>query len=225
MPTASCVWTGRPVRRNMRASSTHARALAATTSTWNIQAGAPTVNQTNAGIRTTALAIRRQAAGTPARSRTITSSASSSLTSYLPEPARAALKLGHRAIEVAGAEVGPHDGREHQLGVGDLPQEKIRDPHLAARADQEVRIRDVGGVEGPADVFLRDVVGFEVAGLDLARQRAERVEQLIAASVVEGHHHGQSGVVPRLVHDVIDAAPHAGRHALRTTEDAKPSVS
>ena len=59
---------------------------------------------------------------------------------------------------------------------------------------------------------------------DLTRQRPERVDQLVHHSVVERHQHGQPGVVARFVHDVVDAAAHAGRQPVGPAEDAESSV-
>src|SRR2546422_1720039 len=226
MPTVSQVWIGRPLRWNIRTSSAHARPLAATTNTWNIHVGAAAVTQTNVGISTTALAMRLQTAGTPSTASRAVKPATSVLpTSHLSESARPSLELAHGAIEIAGPEIRPEGRRDHQLSVGNLPQEKVRDPHLAARADQQVGIGNVGGIEGPADILLRDVVSLEVASLNLARQRAERVEQLVAAPVVEGHQDGQPGVVPGLVHHVLDATMYTGRHPVRPAEDREPNLA
>src|SRR5262249_1516025 len=38
-----------------------------------------------------------------------------------------------------------------QLRIGDLPQEEVTDPHLAGRADQQVRVRHSRRVQGLAD--------------------------------------------------------------------------
>src|SRR2546428_10282296 len=129
-----------------------------------------------------------QTAGIPSTAwRRVTPATSVLPTSHLSESARPPLELAHGAIEIARPEIRPEGRRDHQLSVGNLPQEKVRDPHLAARADQQVGIGNVRGIEGPADVLLRDLVSLEVASLNLARQRAERVEQLVAAPVVERH--------------------------------------
>src|SRR5205823_6706850 len=207
-PTVSHVLIGRPVRSNMRASSRQATALVATTSSWKTHAGANSVTDTKTGIRTTELPMRFQAGELAAARGTVTRATSVSPTSHLSKSARPALELGHGAIKIDGPEIRPEGRRDQKLGVGDLPQEEVGDPHLAARADQQIRIRDVGGVERLADLLLRDVLGLELARQDLARQGAERVDQLVPGSVVEGHQHGEPGVVARLVHDVIDAAPH-----------------
>src|SRR5207247_255199 len=179
-PTASRAWIGRPVRSSIRVSSVQARRAATMTSAWNIHAGALTVSQTNAGTRTTALAARRQITGTPpAPSRSVPSAASTLPTSHPAKAPRPLLELGHGLVEVARAEVRPEHGRDQKLRVRDLPQEEVRDPHLAAGADQEIGVGDVRGVEGAAHVLLGDVLWLQLAGLDLARQRAERGQQLV----------------------------------------------
>ena len=49
--------------------------------------------------------------------------------------------------EVRRPEIGPEDRRDPDLGVGDLPEQEVRDPHLAARPDEQVGIGQAGGVE------------------------------------------------------------------------------
>src|SRR5262245_39973012 len=200
--------------------------VAATTSAWNVHAGAPTVSQTNAGTRTTALAARRHITGAPpALSRIVRSAMSTLPTSHPAEASRSLLELGHRLIEIARPEVRPEHGRYQELRVRDLPQEEVRDSHLTAGADQQIGVGHVGGVEGAAQLFLGDVLGLQLSGLDLAGQRAERVQELVAAAVVEGHQHSQPGVIPGLVHDVVDPAPDAHRHPARLAEDPEPCVA
>ena len=54
--------------------------------------------------------------------------------------ALAALEVEDRLEQVAAAEVGP-EGRGHpDLGVGDLPEQEVRDPQLARGADQQVGV-------------------------------------------------------------------------------------
>src|SRR5262249_49055356 len=115
----------------MRASSAHATTLDATTSSWKTHVGAPVVIQTKTGIRTT-LPTRSHAGDAAPASRTLTLATSVSATSHLSKPARAALELGHGSIEIGGPEIRPERRRDPELGVGDLPQQEVGDPHLAA---------------------------------------------------------------------------------------------
>src|SRR5207245_1173918 len=79
-----------------------------------------------------------------------------------------------------------------QLRVGDLPQEEIGHPHFAARPNQEVGVRHVGGVQGTLDLLLPDLLGLELPRLDLPREGAAGVDELVAPAVVEGHHEGEA---------------------------------
>ena len=53
--------------------------------------------------------------------------------------------------EVRSREVGPKRFRDVELGVGDLPQQKIADAHFARSADEEVGIGNRGRVEVACD--------------------------------------------------------------------------
>src|SRR5204862_8367240 len=60
------------------------------------------------------------------------------------EAAPAAGVVVEGGAELLLAEVGPKRVDEDELGVGELPQEKVRDPQLAGRADEQVWIRHLG---------------------------------------------------------------------------------
>src|SRR5688572_22877001 len=117
----------------MRASSHTAAPLVATTSRWNTQTGTATTTNTKSGTSTTALATRlsiEPAAGAGV--------AATVPTSDPTESTRTALELRDGAVQVEGAEVRPQRGRDEELGVRDLPEQEIGDPHLPARPDEEV---------------------------------------------------------------------------------------
>src|SRR5438067_2563511 len=217
-------WTGRPACSSIRVSSHDARAPARTTSALNSHAGAFTTISRNAGSSTAVLSKRFSTAGLPAPP-TSPPAATATATSHSTEAARPPLELRDGTIEVDRPEVRPVGGRDPQLGVGDLPQQEVRDPHLTAGADQQIGIRHAVGVEGAADVGLRDVVGSQLAGPHAAGQRAEGVEQLVAAAVVEGHQQGEAAVGARLVDDVVDPAPHRQRHAVVAPDHAQAHVA
>src|SRR5262249_18609252 len=103
------------------------------------QVGPQTTKAMTVGIPTGALgrrcASRGSRAGRPGRR------------SEAPEATRAALVLGHRAVEISGGEVGPEDRQDEELGIRDLPEQEVREPVLAARPDQEIGIGHTGGVE------------------------------------------------------------------------------
>src|SRR5581483_12435358 len=78
---------------------------------------------------------------------------------HRPEAAVAALELAHRFEEVLAPEVGPQHVGEHQLAVGQLPQQEVGDAELARRADHEVGVGHVGQVQARPDRLLVDLVG------------------------------------------------------------------
>src|SRR6516165_11217006 len=67
------------------------------------------------------------------------------------EPALAAPVFGDRGLEGRAVEIGPVGRNEDELAVGGLPQQKIRQALLAAGADNEIGVGQVGGVEMSAD--------------------------------------------------------------------------
>jgi len=68
----------------------------------------------------------------------------------------AALVLPDRGEEVGAAKVGPEDVGEDQLGVGELPQQEVRDPILAGGSHQHVGVGHVGRVQVAAQDLLVD---------------------------------------------------------------------
>src|SRR5262245_46270467 len=163
----------------MRVSSHSAAALVATTSALKIQSGALTTISRNRGSSTTVLATRFSNAGLGYSRVRLAVVA----TSHSTEAAIALLKVGDRPVEIGGAEIRPQDRRDPQLGVGNLPQQEVRDAHLAAGADQEIGVRHAVGVERAADVGLADIFRRQRARAHLAGQRAKGVEQLVAPAV------------------------------------------
>src|SRR4051812_44315458 len=63
------------------------------------------------------------------------------------EAALAAVIFGDRLLEHSAIEIGPVNGNEDELAIGRLPQEKVRQALLAAGADDEVGIGQIGCVE------------------------------------------------------------------------------
>ena len=87
---------------------------------------------------------------------------------------------------MALAEVGPERRGDPDLAVGDLPEKEVGDPHLPARADQEIRIGKPGRAEPGAEGLLVDLLGREPPRDDVVGERAARVHDLRAPAVVQG---------------------------------------
>src|SRR5579875_1645716 len=64
-----------------------------------------------------------------------------------PEAPLPPLVLAHRLAQVLAPEVRPQHVEEHELAVGDLPQQEVRDAVLARGPYEQVRVGHVGQVE------------------------------------------------------------------------------
>ena len=73
------------------------------------------------------------------------------------EASLASLESENRLEQVSRRKSGQRVGVTTDLGVGDLPEQEVRDPHLTRRSDQQVGIGLAGGVEGAGDRRLVDV--------------------------------------------------------------------
>src|ERR671910_815883 len=62
------------------------------------------------------------------------------------------------SAELLGGEVRPERIRDVELGVGDLPEQEVRDPQLPAGADYEVHLRCLGRVEVGGEGSLVDLL-------------------------------------------------------------------
>src|SRR5712691_1954939 len=214
----------RPARSNIRISSQAAPPLRATMRSTKRTRGAATTIHTKSGMATTAVAARLiSVVDSPADGGVVT--ATTAATSHPTEPARPALEIGERAIELERTEVRPHGRGDPQLGVGDLPQEEVRYPHLAAGPDEQVRIGDPVGVERAAHVLLGDLRGAELARPHLLGERAKGVQQLLAPAVVERHHQVQPAIVLSRPDHPVDAAADDQRHPVGPAEHPQADVA
>src|SRR5438046_2522418 len=127
--------------------------------------------------------------------------------------------------QVAPRDVGPEDRRDVELGVGELPQQKVREPVLTGRANQQVRVAPGRGVElGPDGVFV-DVFEALDALEHFFGQEPRRPRQLAARGVRDAQIERQPRAVARLPLDALHrragprgepgaVAQHVDRHPL-----------
>src|SRR5688572_9313861 len=97
--------------------------------------------------------------------------------------------------EVFLGEIGPEFGGDVHLGVGKLPEEEIGETHLAGGADEEVGVGVIASVEMFAEHVDVDHGAIDVAGIDLAEQAFDAIDDLEAAAVTEREDQRQA-VVP-----------------------------
>src|SRR5581483_6722228 len=94
------------------------------------------------------------------------------------ESTAAARVLLDRSAELRRPEVGPERVRERELRVGGLPQQEVRQPQLAGRADQEIGIRHLRRIEEARERRLVD-------GVSARGQPPRALDDLGPAAVVE----------------------------------------
>src|SRR5579883_2468235 len=71
-------------------------------------------------------------------------------------PPFALLIIRERSVKFSAAKIRPECFRYINLRIGDLPKQEVADAQLAAGADQQIRIRQPGGVKVFADNFFID---------------------------------------------------------------------
>ena len=76
------------------------------------------------------------------------------------------------------------------LGVGGLPDKKIRQPLLAARPDYQIHVGNIGGVQSAPDKLLRNITGRELPFARVLSYRADSMNDLISAAVVDSQKQG-----------------------------------
>src|SRR5262249_11404584 len=104
------------------------------------------------------------------------------------EPALAAPIFGDRRLERATVEIGPIGRNEYEFAVGGLPHQEIRQALLAAGADDEVWIGQVGRVEMLAEEFGGDVARRQISARHLHGDALGGTRDFLAAAIVEGDH-------------------------------------
>src|SRR5262245_2798505 len=95
--------------------------------------------------------------------------------------------------ELSLAEVGPQGVGHVDLGIGELPEQEVRDAHLAAGADEQVRIRHPLGTETRCKAELIDIIGTPSSCLHVTRQPPRGLHNVLASTVTHAQAHRQTG--------------------------------
>src|SRR5215831_8485976 len=110
------------------------------------------------------------------------------------EAAVALLIIDNSFEQVNSPEVRPESVGHVNLGVGALPQEKIRDAQLAARPHQQIQIGEIPGIEFLFDPGFVEFVNRLALLLELRRRRATSIDNFRATAIVQGDTENHSGV-------------------------------
>src|SRR4029079_1548815 len=136
--------------------------------------------------------------------------------------ADALLIRAQRPQEVDLAERRPVDIGEVQLAVGALPGEEAAQALLAARADDEVRIRQARRVEPGRKRLARDLLcdlSSRHARLrKRAHERLARVDELVPAAVAERDREARARLTGRRLLDPANRRRNAIRQLLRAPD-------
>ena len=100
----------------------------------------------------------------------------------------APLEICNRLGQMVTGKVRPQRVGEDQFRIGRLPQQEIRQALLAGGADQQVRIRHVGGLQVASKQGLVDRIGIQPASRRLRRQSPAGSQNFILAAVVQGEY-------------------------------------
>src|SRR5918994_2881235 len=131
-------------------------------------------------------------------------------------PAAARVLLDRRP-EALLVEVRPERVVEDELGVRGLPEQEVRDPLLARRADDEIGIAQVGRVQAGRDVRFRQVLVSDT----FPENRAHCFHELGAAAVVERNPELQAVEMLRGRLQSCHLLPQLGRDAVAAAEEAR----
>ena len=119
-------------------------------------------------------------------------------------------------------EIGPEDGRDPDLRVGDLPEQEIGDPHLAARPDEQVGVREATPCIGRrANASSVRVIGI---GRSVPEDRLYGVDDLRPAAVVQGKGDRHPAVIPRPGLHPLELAQDGPRNPALLPDDHQPEV-
>src|SRR5215472_1749895 len=140
------------------------------------------------------------------------------------ETTLALLIVLERAEKLRFAEVRPQGVGHVELGIGDLPEEEVRDAHLAAGADEQVRIGKARGAEVGGHGRLVDGVRVQLAGAHGARDATRGLDDVLAAAVTDAQADRQSRVGAGQLDDALELASHRFGQAAGVADGEHPHL-
>src|SRR5207247_3782821 len=138
------------------------------------------------------------------------------------------LESAHGAQEVDLPERRPVNVAEVELAVRALPEQEPREPHLAARSNDQVGIGKVGRVEVPGESLLGDALDdrLEVLALLglLAKQCLHRVDDLLAPAVGDSDRQRHLAIGGGGLLGLTDRGDHRVREGIELADGADPAA-
>src|SRR6266481_7190684 len=168
--------------------------------------------------------------------RTITNQRKDSFTGYasrflhsgvaLADSAVAALPIlefDERFKQPRPVEIGPERFRDEDLGVGDLPEQKIAYAHFPARANEEIRVRQTVCIHVPGQQLFRDRRPASVPVL-LCQDGIHGIDDFRAPAVIQGHAQHHAGICGRLFHGIANIVLHADGKLVGAAEETHADI-
>ena len=123
-------------------------------------------------------------------------------------------EIPNRVFQILRAKFGPEHRAEIQLGIRRLPNQEIAESILAGGSDDEVGIREMGGVEIAGDEGIIDLVRRDAVG----DNPANRGEQLLPTSIIERKRENELVVLTRELDRILDGFAHLRWEAIETAD-------
>src|ERR1700761_9635153 len=124
--------------------------------------------------------------------------------SQAAEPALAPGIFGDRALERGLVEIGPMNGNENELAIGRLPHQEIRQPLLAAGADDQIRIGNFRSVEISAKRLIVDRRRIALAFRYLGGEALSGAGDFLTRAVIERDDEMKAIVVAREIFGFLE---------------------
>jgi len=105
-----------------------------------------------------------------------------------------------------------------KFGVRDLPEEVVADTHLAGGADEQIGIRKTGGVEVVGHGAFANLVGLQLARIDLASDLAHGIDDFSSRAIVDRETEGGTGVGRGQSHELVGGFEHFGGKSVTTAD-------
>src|SRR5438874_2330132 len=70
----------------------------------------------------------------------------------------ALLIIGDRLQQMEATKIGPQRIGHIDFSIGHLPQKKVRDSHLAAGSNQQIKLGQIAGIEFPSDGDFIEII-------------------------------------------------------------------
>src|SRR5262249_25381987 len=112
----------------------------------------------------------------------------------------------------------------YQFAIGGLPQQKVREPLLAARADDHVRIRQIRCIEMTSQYLGGGFLWVERAARRILSKAPRCPRDLLACALGEGDDEAEAGIAARQVFRLLEQPPDVRIEVDAVADDADANI-